>query len=79
MSLVSINFQVPTPQGFQDIARTKLHRSRSLRQFQRSNQGQTMMLHTYTPGFETSAGPPVRDRQKCYWVEKIKNFPVCVS
>ena len=35
--------------GFQDIARTRFYRSRSLWQGQRSNQGQTMTLHTYTP------------------------------
>ena len=31
------------------IARTRFSNSRSLQQGQRSNQGQTMMLHTYTP------------------------------
>ena len=41
--------QLPTPYGFRDIARTKFYRSRSLWQVQRSNKGQTMMLHTYTP------------------------------
>ena len=41
--------QLPTPYGFRDIARKRFYRSRSLRQGQRSNQGQTMMLHTYNP------------------------------
>ena len=45
---VPTKYQVPTPYGFRDIARTRFHRSRSL-QGQRSNQGQTMTLHTYTP------------------------------
>ena len=40
--------QLPTPYGFRDIARTRFYRSRSLQQGQRSNQGQTMTLHTYT-------------------------------
>ena len=34
---------------FQDIARTRFYRSRSLRQGQRSNQGQIMTLHNYIP------------------------------
>ena len=42
-------YQLPAPYGFQDIAQTRFYRSRSLRQGQRSNQGQTMTLHTYTP------------------------------
>ena len=42
-------YQLPTPYGFRDIARTRFSNSRSLRQGQRSNQGQTMTLHTYTP------------------------------
>ena len=41
--------QLPTCYGFQDIAWTRFYRSTSLQQGQRSNQGQTMMLHTYTP------------------------------
>ena len=32
-----------------DIARIRFYRSRSLQQGQRSNQGHTMTLHTYTP------------------------------
>ena len=40
--------QLPTPYGFRDIARTRFSNSRSVRQGQRSNQGQTMTLHTYT-------------------------------
>ena len=46
---VPTKHQLPTPYGFRDITRTRFYRSRSLRQGQRSNQGQTMMLHTYTP------------------------------
>ena len=46
---VPTKYQLPTPYGFQDIARTRFYRSRSLLQGQRSNQGQTMTLHTYTP------------------------------
>ena len=46
---VSTKYQLPTSYGFQDIARTRFYRSRSLRQVQRSNQGQTMWLYTYTP------------------------------
>ena len=42
-------YQLPTPYGFRDIAWTRFYRSRSLRQGQMSNQGHTMMLHTYTP------------------------------
>ena len=42
-------YQLPTPYGFQDTARTRFYRSRSLRQDQRSNQGHTMTLHTYKP------------------------------
>ena len=41
--------QLPTPYGFRDIAQIRFYRSRSLQQGQRSNQGQTMTLHTYTP------------------------------
>ena len=46
---VPTKYQLPTPYGFQDIAQTTFYRSRSLRQGQRSNHGQTMTLHTYTP------------------------------
>ena len=28
-------------------------------------------------GFQISTHPPVRDRQKCFWVEKIKTLTVC--
>ena len=45
---VPTKYQLPKPYGFRDIARTRFYRSRSLRQGQRSNQGQTMTLHTYT-------------------------------
>ena len=46
---VSTKYQIPTPYGFRDIARTRFYRSRSLWQSQRANQGQTMTLHTYNP------------------------------
>ena len=46
---VPTKHQLPTPYSFRDIARTRFYRSRSLRQGQWSNQGQTMTLHTYTP------------------------------
>ena len=46
---VPTKYQLPTPYGFRDIGRTRFYRSRSLWQGQRSNQGQTMTLHTYTP------------------------------
>ena len=46
---VPTKYQLPTPYGFRDIARTRFYRSRLLWQGQRSNQGQTMTLHTYTP------------------------------
>ena len=39
-------YQLPTPYGCRDIARTRFYRSRSLQKGQRSNQGQTMTLHT---------------------------------
>ena len=46
---VPTKYQLPTPYGFRDIAQTIFYSSRSLRQGQRSNQGNTMPLHTYTP------------------------------
>ena len=46
---VPTKYQLPTPYSFRDIAWTRFYRSRSLRQGQRSNQGHTMMLHTYIP------------------------------
>ena len=46
---IPTKYQLPTPYGFRDIARTRFYRSRSLRQGQRSNQGHTIMLHTYIP------------------------------
>ena len=49
LSNVPTKYQLPTPYGFRDLARTKFYRSRSIRQGQRSNQGLTMMLHTCTP------------------------------
>ena len=36
---VPTKYQLPTPYGFRDIARTRFYRSRSLRQGERSNQG----------------------------------------
>ena len=49
LSNVPTKYQLPTPYGGHDIARTRFYSSRSLRQGQRSNQGHTMTLHTYTP------------------------------
>ena len=46
---VPAKYQLPTPYGCRDIAQTRFSNSRSLWQGQRSNQGQTMTLHTYTP------------------------------
>ena len=46
---VPTKYQLPTPYGFRDIARTRFLNSRLLRQGQRSNQGHTMMMHTYNP------------------------------
>ena len=46
---VPTKYQLPTPYSSRDIAQTRFYRSRSLRQGQRSNQGHTMPLHTYTP------------------------------
>ena len=46
---VPTKYQLPTPDGFRDIARKRFYRSRSLWQGQRSNQGHTMTLHTYIP------------------------------
>ena len=46
---IPTKYQLPTPYGFRDIARTRFSNSRSLRQGQRSNQGHFMTLHTYTP------------------------------
>ena len=46
---VYTKYQLPTPYGFRDIAGTRFYRSMSLWQGQRSNQGHTMTLHTYTP------------------------------
>ena len=41
--------QLLTLYCFSDIAQTRFSNSRSLRQGRRSNQGHTMMLHTYIP------------------------------
>ena len=46
---VPTKYQLPTPYGFQDIAQKRFYTSRSLRKGQRSNQGHTITLHTYTP------------------------------
>ena len=46
---VGTKYQLTTPYGFQYIAQTRFYRSKSLQQGQRSNQGHTMMMHTYTP------------------------------
>ena len=47
---VPTKYPLPTPYGFRDIVQTRFYRSRSLRQDQRSYQGHTMMLQTYTKG-----------------------------
>ena len=47
MSLSSINYLHLTVSEI--LPESRFYRSRSLRQGQRSNQGQTMTLHTYTP------------------------------
>ena len=49
LSNVPTKYQPSTPYGIQDKAQSRFYRSRSLRQDQRSNQGHTMMIHTYTP------------------------------
>ena len=46
---VPTKYQLPTPYGFRVTAWTRYYRSRSLQQYQRSNQGQTMTLHTCIP------------------------------
>ena len=45
---VPTKYQLPTPSSFRDMAQTRFYRSRSLWQGQRSNQGHTMTLYTYT-------------------------------
>ena len=45
---VPTKYQLPTPYGFRDIARKRFYRSRLLWQGQRSKQGQTTMVHSYT-------------------------------
>ena len=47
---VPTKYQLPTPffYDFPDIAQTRFYHLRSPWQGQRSNQGHTMMLHTYT-------------------------------
>ena len=46
---VHTKYQLPTPYSCRDTVRTRFYRSKSLWQGQRSNQGHTMTLHTYTP------------------------------
>ena len=46
---VPTKHQLPTPYVFRYLARTSFYKLRSLEQGQRSNQGHTMMLYTYTP------------------------------
>ena len=45
---VPTKYKLPTPYAFLDISRTRFYRSGSLWQAQRSHQGHTMMLYTYT-------------------------------
>ena len=49
LTYVPTKYQLPTPYGFRDLAQTRFYRLRSLQQGQKSNQGQTMTLHTYSP------------------------------
>ena len=42
-------YQLPTPYGFRDIARTSFSNARSLQQGIRSNQDHTMTLYTLAP------------------------------
>ena len=46
---VPTKYQLPTPNSFRDIEGTRIYRSRLLRQGQRSNQGYSIMSHTYNP------------------------------
>ena len=46
---VPTKYQLPTPYNFQDIAQKRCSNSRSLWEGQRSNQGQTMTLHSSPP------------------------------
>ena len=46
---IPTKYQLPKPYSLRDIAQTRFSNSRSLQQGQRSNQGQTMTLYTYTP------------------------------
>ena len=45
---VPIKYQLHTLYSFRDIAQTRLYRTRSLQQGQRSYQGHIMMMHTYS-------------------------------
>ena len=73
---VPTKYQLPTPYGSQDTARTRFYRSRSLWQVQRSNQGQTMMLHTYTP-YQVSTSYNLRFPR--YSPDKIFKFKVTTA
>ena len=46
---IPTKYQLSIPYDFQDTARTRFYSSKSLQRDQRSNQGHTMMLHTYNP------------------------------
>ena len=48
LTKIHTKYQPETPYIFQDIVWTRFLWSRSLQQPQRSNQGQSMTLHTYT-------------------------------
>ena len=48
-SNVPTKYELPTPYDFRDIAWKGFLRSRSLQQGQKSNPGQTLRLHNYTP------------------------------
>ena len=46
---VPTKYQLPSPYGFREKAQARFSNSKSLQQGQRSNQGHTITLHTYTP------------------------------
>ena len=46
---VPTKHELSSPYAFRDLAWTRFYRSSTLQQGQRSYQGQTMTLHTYTP------------------------------
>ena len=82
---VSTKYQLPTPYSFRDIARTRFYRSRSLRQGQRSNQGQIMTLHNYTPNqcpYQVSTSYTLRfprySPDKIFWSRSLRQGQILV-